>query len=281
MKRILICTDGSHYSLEACRFGSALAASNDVEIDVLYVSDIRHFEVPAVADIGGSLGVQPYEGMLAQMHEVERIKSDFIFEQARHIFEKAGQQNRVSYHHETGMLVDIIGTYEERADLVLIGKRGESAKYAAKHLGSMLERIVRASQKPTFVTSRSFKPLRRIALAYDGGASTRNALEFISKNKPFTKLEIHLISVAEEAFESKAYENLTEAKEILWAQNLNPISQVLTGEAAIALKSYVEDASIDALVVGAYGHSRIRDFIVGSTTTELIQNCRIPVLCFR
>ena len=35
------------------------------------------------------------------------------------------------------------------------------------------------------------------------------------------------------------------------------------------------------LVMGAYGHSRIREFIVGSTTTALIRTVATPVLVFR
>jgi nucleotide-binding universal stress UspA family protein len=32
------------------------------------------------------------------------------------------------------------------------------------------------------------------------------------------------------------------------------------------------------LVLGAYGHSRIRQLIVGSTTTALLRLCTVPVV---
>ncbi len=35
------------------------------------------------------------------------------------------------------------------------------------------------------------------------------------------------------------------------------------------------------LVMGAYGHSRVRQFILGSTTTHLIRTCHVPVMLFR
>ena len=34
-------------------------------------------------------------------------------------------------------------------------------------------------------------------------------------------------------------------------------------------------------LMGAYGHSRIRHLLIGSTTTAMIRSCHIPVLCFR
>jgi nucleotide-binding universal stress UspA family protein len=34
-------------------------------------------------------------------------------------------------------------------------------------------------------------------------------------------------------------------------------------------------------LMGAYGHSHIRNLIIGSTTTAMIRSCKIPVLLFR
>jgi nucleotide-binding universal stress UspA family protein len=33
--------------------------------------------------------------------------------------------------------------------------------------------------------------------------------------------------------------------------------------------------------MGAYGHSRIRQLIVGSTTTQVLRRCQIPILLLR
>lgn len=41
------------------------------------------------------------------------------------------------------------------------------------------------------------------------------------------------------------------------------------------------EAAVDLLVMGAYGHSRIRNLIVGSTTTAMLRSCQIPVLLLR
>ena len=35
------------------------------------------------------------------------------------------------------------------------------------------------------------------------------------------------------------------------------------------------------LVMGAYGRSRIRSLIIGSTTTEMIRSCKVPVVLMR
>jgi nucleotide-binding universal stress UspA family protein len=48
-----------------------------------------------------------------------------------------------------------------------------------------------------------------------------------------------------------------------------------------ALHAYQEEQDIDILVMGAYGHSRIRQFLVGSTTTRMLETARKPLVVLR
>ena len=54
-----------------------------------------------------------------------------------------------------------------------------------------------------------------------------------------------------------------------------------SGEPERVISDHVENHGIDLLVMGAYGHSRIRNLIIGSTTTQMIRSCLVPVLLFR
>jgi hypothetical protein len=56
-----------------------------------------------------------------------------------------------------GDIVDTLAEQETGAELVLIGKRGEAADFAKGHLGSNLERLMRAAQSQT-----CFRGLARI-----------------------------------------------------------------------------------------------------------------------
>jgi nucleotide-binding universal stress UspA family protein len=281
MKNLLICTDGSNYSEACCRYGAWLSKQTGAHIEVLYVTDLRQFEVPAVADLSGSLGIQPFEGMIAQLQEVEEYKSQFVKEHAMRVFETEGLVARVTFHHETGLLVDQIEKYAERADLILLGKRGENANFATEHLGSMLERVVRAVMKPCLVTSRGFKPIDHVAIAYDGGDSCKRALKFIAETEVFRAFDLHVITAVEGSHEDEAAKRLQEAEHITKIAGLSPAFQMLSGDAETAISDYIANANIDLLIAGAYGHSRIREFLIGSTTTELLRSCRVPVLCFR
>ena len=45
-----------------------------------------------------------------------------------------------------------------------------------------------------------------------------------------------------------------------------------------ALEDYATARDLDLLVMGAYGHSRLRDFILGGATKTIVANPPLPVL---
>ncbi|WP_368733995.1 universal stress protein [Morganella morganii] len=45
-----------------------------------------------------------------------------------------------------------------------------------------------------------------------------------------------------------------------------------------ALEEYATARDLDLLVMGAYGHSRLRDFILGGATKTIVVNPPLPVL---
>jgi nucleotide-binding universal stress UspA family protein len=281
MKRLLVCSDGSEYSQVCYQYADWLAGRTGASIDVLYLTDIRQFEVPLIADLSGSLGIQPYQDVMSQLQEIEKEKAALIEATCRKILTERDQDGGVSVHHHTGLLVDCLEDYEADVDLVMLGKRGENADFASEHIGSTAERVIRASKKPCLVTSRAFMPIKKIVLAYDGGQSCRKAAEFLASSNAFKELELHIVSVVEDKDKPAAEKFLESAAETVRAGGYEPVCEVLEGEVEAAIAGYVESEGMELLVMGAYGHNRIRYLLIGSSTTEMIRSCHIPVLCFR
>ena len=42
--------------------------------------------------------------------------------------------------------------------------------------------------------------------------------------------------------------------------------------------SYASDVGADFLVMGAYGHTRIREFVLGGVTNTILSSMTVPVL---
>jgi nucleotide-binding universal stress UspA family protein len=280
MKKILTCTDGSGYSAVSCEFAAYLAQKSAAAVDVLYVTDIRQYEMPIVADISGSLGAQPYLNLVSQLQQVEKIKVKAMEDSSRTVFAQAGYTGVLTFLHEEGALVDSVDSLQEDVDMVVIGKRGMNSEVAKEHLGSSLERVVRACVKPVFVTSRAFRPIKNILFAYDGGISSKKALDFLVKDPVFADATITVATVEEKGRPS-AEETLGSAVGRLLAAGRHCERKVLAGDVEGVIAAAADPETTDLLVIGAYGHNRIREFFIGSTTTELLRTQNMPLLCFR
>lgn len=174
---------------------------------------------------------------------------------------------------------DIVGTVadvEADARVIQIGKRSEAADFAKGHLGSNLERIIRASHKSVFAASRGFKPISRVLVAYDGGITAMKAVDHIARNPLFQGLAVHVVTVGSATPE--VTKGLADARAMLKAAGIEVTNSVLPGQPETALAGLVEDAPFDLLVMGAYGHNRIRSLIIGPTTTAIIRACKVPVV---
>lgn len=162
---------------------------------------------------------------------------------------------------------------------VMGGKRGESADFAKGHPGSNLERIVRASHKPVFVASRAFRPISHVLVACDGGLSAMKAVDHMANSPAFQGRSAHIVTVGTAT--ATITRGLADAKATLSAAGIEAETSILPGQPEKALGGLVEESRFDMLVMSAYGHSRIRSLVIGSTTTEMIRSCKVPVILVR
>lgn len=282
MARILACTDGSLYAASVYDHAAWAAGRMGVAaVQVLHVIERAADDVPV--DRSGTLGFDASEELLKELVALDAARGRVALQRARAILADAKRRleeagvTEVTTTQRHGALVDTVTEFEEGASLVVIGKRGEAADFAKGHLGASLERVVRASRVPVLVAARAFRPIRRFLIAYDGGPAALKAVEYAARQPLLKGLECHLVTVAP----SGGGAALDQPAALLGRGGLGVTVQTLHGEPEQAISAYVGAAEIDLLVMGAYGHSRIRTLLIGSTTTALLRACRIPVVVFR
>ncbi len=161
----------------------------------------------------------------------------------------------------------------------MLGKRGNHADFAKGHLGSNLERVIRSCQHPVLVASTAVWPMERFVLAYDGGHSARKAVDYALREPLLQGMRCHLICVGKD--DAKHREPLAEAEARLAAAGYAVEAELVAGDPDEVILGAIERDGADLLVMGAYGHSQIRQLIVGSTTTNLLRRTKRPVLLFR
>lgn len=283
MRKILACTDGSLYSPSVYKHAAWAAKRMDATVEVLHMLNPHH-ETPVKSDYSGSIGFGAKSALLDELVKLEASNARIAQKRGQAILEdaetvlRAEGLSRIETMQKHGKLSEEIGTYESAADLVVIGKRGNNADFEKGHLGSNLERVIRSCQHPVLVASREFKEPGNFLLAYDGGRSAKLALDYIIEQPLLKGLKCYLVSVGNpKEFQSR---NDAAAQKLRGA-GITVEASVLPGSPEEALVDFVSKTSVDLVMMGAYGHSHIRQMIVGSTTTRIMRSVRHPVLLFR
>lgn len=284
MTHIIALIDGSAYAKSVCDHAAWVASKTSASVELLHVLG-RRDTASQPANLSGNLTLGARSELLDKLakHDAERAKlamerGRIILDAAKADIEAAGA-GPVTARLRHGDIVEAIHDVEGGADLIILGKRGEAADFAKGHLGSNLERIVRAAAKPVMVASRAFQPVSRALIAYDGGPSGDKAVNHLANGKLLQGVPIDIVSVGEDSSERRA--KLDAAAGVLRAGGHDVTADIVAGKPEDAISQRISARGIGLLVMGAYGHSRIRNLVIGSTTTEMLRICPVPVMLFR
>jgi nucleotide-binding universal stress UspA family protein len=284
MEKLIALVDGSIYSESVCDNAAWISGRTNAEIELMHVIGRREVSA-APRNLSGNISLGARTTLLNELSELDAQRAQLSQKLGRAILDGAeariiaqGPKN-VTARLRIGDLVEAVSEQEFDAEIIVIGKRGEAADFAKLHLGSNLERTARVSTKPVYVAARAFSPIKRFMIAYDGGTSATKAVDYVARSPLFSGLECCLLIIGAENDENQ--KRLDYAQAILEAGSFEVDAKILPGQPDVAITGAVESHNIDLLVMGAYGHSRIRNLIIGSTTSEMVRSCKIPVVLFR
>lgn len=282
MRNLLVLVDGSICSRACCEQAISLAQFFKAHVDVLYLTDFHLLEMSAVADFGGSLGAQPYTGILEQVQQAEKAKSEVVQLLVSKIFQKHRYES-FTFHHRRGFLSDTINEFEKSdlgIDLIIAGRYGEGSNPKDKSVGGNVGRILKNSKTPCLVVGEEFRPLKKVLLAYDGGEQSKRSVRGILRLQKFFKGEIHLVTVDTENEPQRVKDQLADVQKVFEDAGFNVKSERLKGDICRALMRYIRVNSIDLLTMGAYGHSALRYLLMGSDTQEILETIDVPTLLY-
>jgi nucleotide-binding universal stress UspA family protein len=277
-QNILLCTDGSPAADAAAGYAIWFGKKLNARLRALYVTDIRLLEGPWISDFSGAIGAQPYSALLPQLQEIQREKATVLAS-----VEKRCRDSGVACEtaYDTGSLAQIILDNEGKADMIVLGQRGEHAPWLGGGLGSSVERVVRASVKPCLVTPDKFRQIQHVLIAYDGSEESSKALRAGIALAPVLGAKVTITTVAALGAEDTASETLHKAKQQALEAGVTADVETLHGDPEAKILELKESVGADLIVMGAYGHTRIREFILGSTTSHVLRKSDVPVLLVR
>jgi nucleotide-binding universal stress UspA family protein len=282
--KVLACLDHSSYALTVCDYAAWAAFQLAAPLEFIHVLD-RHPEVAPKIDLSGSIGLGSQEHLLEDLSALDERRSKIALERGRLLLEGAKQRAVADgiaapeARQRHGELVETLTDMEKEARLFVLGKRGEAAENAPEHLGGNLERVVRALHRPILVVPKEFKSPSNFLIAFDGSVTTRKGVEMIASSPLFQGLSGHIVMAGTDNAASKT--QLEWAVTALTKAGFSITASIIPGDPEAVLTEYIHTKLIDIVVMGAYGHSRIRQLLVGSTTTTMIRTSSVPLLLLR
>jgi len=284
MKSILCCSDGSIYSTPVYELSAWASRQTAAEVHVLHMLN-AHREQALTSDLTGNIGIDTGDALLEELTQFEenkgrlaRLRGKAIVEDARQQLENLGVK-KVTTEMRHGALVDQLEELGEGIGLVVIGKRGQAAGQAVHHLGSNLERVLRSSTRPVLVSPKISLPKENFLMAYDGGPSSEKALNFALQSPLLRGMRCRLLRAGR--IDADAEWFLQEAAAKLRKVGYEVETELTPGSPTEVIRTAVATHQVQLLLMGAYGHSKLRNFMLGSTTTSLLLHTHVPILMFR
>lgn len=198
----------------------------------------------------------------------------------------------------------------DRCDLIVMGAHGRNARRGLL-LGSVSRAVLASSATPVLLLRR-LRPLPsgslKVALAYDGAADSRAALDYLIAQQALfgTDFSLHLVHAVDDvpiqlrtalanltstefthekvrALRAEAFETaVAPARRKLRQAGIKAVEQMLVGgNAGDALADFVRAESIDLVVIGCRGQTRLQTALLGSVTTRLAARSDVPLLLVR
>ena len=283
MTQVIGCIDASRCAPAVCDYATWASQRLSAPLTLLHVLD--HSRYPVATNLSGNIGLGSRENLLQELANLDEQRSRLALEQGRGLLEAARERARTAgvadaaMRQRHGSLVETLRELEEQIRLLVIGRQGEDSQSAADQVGSQLESVIRLMHRPVLVTPAEFRPPRSLMLAFDGSATTRKGVAMLAASPLAQGLPVHLLMIAADSGENRS--QLESAGKLLQEAGLAVTCAIRSGEIEPALHAYQAEHDIDLLVMGAYGHSRIREFLIGSTTASMLRTTRTPLLMLR
>ena len=174
---------------------------------------------------------------------------------------------------------DRFGAAARRFDLSVI-RQVSAGDDAQGHL--VLQAALFDSGRPVIIVpyiQKAAPRFDRIAVCWDGGrAAARavaDALPLLARAKT-----IDIVIVKSEKLKSEEFEGADIATHLARHGLKVNVAATTRGDLDVGniILNYVADHSIDFLVMGGYGHSRLRETVLGGATRTLVESMTVPTL---
>ena len=223
-------------------------------------------------------------GIPASLIDEQRAENDKAAADAVARFDAAAKRSGISFESRVMNAsgpgaADAFGAMARRFDLAVIAQ-GEPEKFAPEEI--IVEGALFGSGRPVIVVPYIQKggvKLDRVMVAWD---ASRSAARAVADAMPFLAkaTAIDVVIVASERPKSDEIAGADIGHHLARHGLKVEVKRIVATDTDIAntLLSHAADTGADFMVMGGYGHSRLREFVLGGATRGILSSMTIPVL---
>ena len=223
-------------------------------------------------------------GFPAEVMDSQRVENEKRAKAAMAAFEEAARRAAVSAQSRmldvpVASAPDVFAKVARRFDLAIMGQ-AEPDTPALERL--LVEAALFDSGRPVLIVpyiQRKGLTLDRVIVAWDG---SRSAARAVADAMPLLvrAKATEVLTVANEPAKSDEMPGADVAHHLARHGVKVEVDSIVTIETDIAstILSHAADISADFLVMGAYGHSRLREFVLGGVTRGILGSMTLPTL---
>ncbi|TYL47595.1 universal stress protein [Marinomonas sp. IMCC 4694] len=283
MTNVIACIDGS--SLSGCVISASVWATKQMEAPLTLLHSLEKDVVKTDDNLSGSIGLGSREHLLDELVALDEKRAKLALEHGtlmlNQAFEdaKAAGATQVDTLQRHGDLVENLLYLEKNTRLIVLGRIGTDHTMNAHTVGSHIERVARTCHRPLLIAVGDFTPPKNVMIAYDGREAADNAIDRIAKSPLLAGLPCHLVMAGDITSAKQA--QLEQAKQRLQKEGFKVTASITPGNIYSVLTQYRKENHIELMAMGAYAHSKVRQFFVGSNTSKMIIESDIPLLILR
>lgn len=277
MKRVIACIDSSPCINALAEAAAWIAIQTQRELVLLQVLDYY----PAsyhLGEISGVIGFESNAMLLKELAELEQKQSELALDYSNNLLKHISNMIQEKYEivptqiQEKGDFLEQSFSVLNEDDIVVIGRVGEKSAERNKALGSNVENFIRGANCTVMTVGEHFKAPTRFIFAYEYSPTCIKMMKRIAQSDLLKLLQCHLLYVGDHP------EVLNEPADFLTAAGLDVVVEYRYGDVAENILDYQREHGIQLIVLGAFSHSKIHQFFLGSITTNIFRNSTVPLL---
>ncbi|MDM1247867.1 universal stress protein [Acinetobacter sichuanensis] len=277
MKRVIACIDSSPCINALAEAAAWIAQKTNRELVLLQVLDYY----PAsyhLGEISGVIGFESNAMLLKELAELEQKQSELALDYSNNLLQHISTMIQQKYGivpshiQEKGDFLEQGFNVLREDDFVVIGRVGERSAEKNKSIGSNVENFIRGAKCTVLTVGENFKAPTRFIFAYEYSETCQKMLERVEKSDLLRQLQCHLVYVGDHP------EILNEPAKRLKEAGLDVVVEYRYGDVAENILDYQNQHQIQLIVLGAFSHSKIHQFFLGSVTTTIFRNANVPLL---